>query len=108
MITVLIIDDSISDRTLYRVWLEKESEGKFKTIEAGNGAEVYSAFVKHSPNCIILDFMMPDKDGLEVLKDIKSTHGVIPPILFVTAAGNEEVEIKAMKLGANGYLNKKN
>lgn len=108
MIAILIIDDSRSDRALYKTWLEKESNGEFNTIEAGDGAEGYKAFVKHSPDCIILDFMMPEKDGLEVLKDIKMTHGVIPPILFITATGNEEVESKAMTLGASSYLDKSN
>ena len=106
VITILIIDDSRSDRTLYRTWLEKESGGKFKTVEAGDGLEGYKAFIKHAPDCIILDFMMPGKDGLELLKDIRNTHGVIPPIIFVTSMGNKTIEEDAIALGASAYIDK--
>lgn len=106
MITVLIIDDSLSDRTLYRMWLEKESDGKFKMIEAGDGAAGYRAFMEHQPDCIILDFMMPEKDGLELLKDIHNTHADIPSIIFITAAGNMKIESEALECGAKLYLDK--
>ncbi len=107
-ITLLIIDDSQSDRKLYKAWLGKQPDKKYKIIEAGNAKEGYEAFIKYTPACIILDFMMYGKDGFQLLIEMKRENPEIPPIIFVTAMHSDVVEKDAIALGVHTYLDKKN
>ena len=57
------------------------------------------------PDCILLDFNLPDSDGLEFLTQLRDEHGEdCPPVVMVTGQGNEAVAVNAMKLGAQDYL----
>lgn len=107
-ITLLIIDDSDGDRKLYKTWLGKQPDKKYKIIEAGNAKDGYEAFLKTMPACIILDFMMYGKDGFQLLIEMKREHAEIPPIIFVTAMHSDITKKDALALGVHTYLDKKN
>ncbi len=103
---ILIIDDSDADRALYKTWLSKQPDTKYKIIEAGNAKEGYESFVEHAPDCIILDFVMYGKNGFQLLVDMKRERTKIPPIVFVTSMHSDVVEKDAMAYGVHTYLDK--
>lgn len=106
--TILIIDDSKSDRTLYRNWLSKIPEKHYRVVEAADARAGFEAYVEHQPDCIILDFMMYGTDGFQLLASLKRDHDVLPPIIFVTGMHNEVMEESARAQGVFRYLNKQN
>lgn len=106
--TVLIVDDSKEDRTLYRNWLGKSASKKYHVIEADSARAGYGAFVEHHPDCIVLDFKMYGTDGFQLLAEMKKDHGRLPPIVFVTGLHNDVLKESAEKQGVSAYLNKRN
>ena len=77
-------------------------------MEIDNACCVDEAFKKLSAkkyDVVVSDYEMPQKDGLEFLKELREQHNKIPFILF-TGKGREEVAINALNLGADGYFNK--
>ena len=77
-------------------------------FEVDNACCVDEAFKKLAAckfDIIVSDYEMPEKNGLEFLKELRSQNNEIPFILF-TGKGREEVAVLALKLGADGYFNK--
>jgi DNA-binding NtrC family response regulator len=99
---ILIVDDEISMRKNISDLL---SPLGYQILEAGNAETAMAMFVQKKPHVIILDINLPGKNGLEVLKEIKSISTDIPVIVF-TAFGTSERAMEAMKLGAFDYLEK--
>ena len=106
-VKLLIVDDSNADRKLYTAWLKKQSATQYSIIEADNARQGYEAFVKHAPDCIILDFMMYGVDGFQLLVEMQRDHTVLPPIIFVTGMHNPVLEESVKAAGARACLNKK-
>lgn len=104
---ILIIDDNKGDRLLYKTWLNKYPDGKFRIFEAADARSGYEAFLQHSPDCIILDFMMYGKTGFQLLVQMKQDHVRVPPIIFVTAMHSDMVSKDALELGVQVALDKK-
>jgi CheY-like chemotaxis protein len=102
--TILIVDDSLENLT----FLARMLEDKYKTVRAMNGHEALAkAAVSPAPDLILLDIMMPDIDGFEVirqLKDDKDTRTI--PVIFVSALGKTEDETRGLELGAVDYISK--
>ncbi|MBI5662015.1 MAG: response regulator [Ignavibacterium album] len=72
-----------------------------------NGEEVFERALKEKPDLVILDLMMPIKDGLTVLKEIKSnpeTESI--PVIMLTTNAEEENILKALEMGADEYITK--
>ncbi|MEM7593494.1 MAG: response regulator, partial [Cyanobacteria bacterium P01_A01_bin.83] len=102
--TVLIVDDSAEDRELYRRHLNLETRFKYKIIEAESGEESLEKLVVNKPDLILLDYLLPDFDGLELIEELKQQLSPIPPIIMLTGQGNELVAVEAMKSGVKDYL----
>jgi PAS domain S-box-containing protein len=101
MKTVLIIDDDSKARHLTGSWLKEEG---FAIQEASNGEEGLQKARQLLPDLIVLDILMPEKDGWYVLKELKSkeeTRAI--PVIIVSGAGEKDV---AFSLGAIDYFNK--
>ena len=98
---VLIVDDEKDIRNIIRYNLEKQG---FKCISATDGDGALEK-LKKNPDLIILDIMMPEKDGYEVCKIIRA-HGNTVPIIFLTAMDREFDEIKGLECGGDDYLRK--
>lgn len=101
-ITILIADDEAAMRRNLSDVLHEEG---FETIEAANGTQALHLAIERMPDLVLLDFKMPELDGLQVLKHIKERNSSVPVILF-TAYGTSERPIEAMKLGAYDYVEK--
>ena len=104
--TLLIIDDSDTDRKLYKAWLNQEGGKKYNIVEAANAKDGLEVFLKTKPACIILDFMMYGKDGFQLLMQMKEELLKIPPIIFVTAYQSFIVKKTALDAGVHAHLNK--
>ncbi|MCK5661383.1 MAG: response regulator transcription factor, partial [Methanosarcinales archaeon] len=79
----------------------------YDIITATNGQEALDMVFKEAPDCILLDMMMPNMDGyqvMELLKERKSTCNI--PIIMLTAKTEMEDKLKAMEMGADDYITK--
>ncbi|MBD2437759.1 PAS domain-containing protein [Nostoc sp. FACHB-110] len=102
---ILIIDDSPEDRELYRRYLLRDGDYSYKFLEASQGKQGIKLFQQHQPDAILLDYRLPDLDGLELLSQLKSLLAQpYLPAIMVTGQGNEAIAVQAMKAGAQDYL----
>jgi two-component system KDP operon response regulator KdpE len=99
--TILIIDDEIQIRRLLEITL---SANGYKIIKAGDGKEGMIAAANHQPSGIILDLGLPDSDGLEILKKLRTWYQ--KPIIILTVRNTEADVVQALDHGANDYLTK--
>lgn len=103
MISVLYVDDEPELLGLCRIFLERD--GDFRVTPIGSVQEALGLLGGSSFDAIVSDYQMPDIDGLEFLKRVRSKNEGIPFILF-TGRGREEVVIEAINNGVDFYLQK--
>ncbi|MCC5661613.1 response regulator [Nostoc sp. XA010] len=100
--TILIIDDSAEDRELYRRYLIGE---RYIILEAALGKQGMELWQQHQPDAVLLDYRLPDLDGLKFLAQLQpSSQQSCLPIIIMAAYGNEASAVQAMKAGAQDYL----
>ncbi|MEO6695073.1 MAG: response regulator [Ignavibacteria bacterium] len=101
---VLVVDDEKDIVDILKYNLERENE--FEVLTANNGKEALE-IAETLPDLIILDIMMPELNGFEVCKHLKSNaHTSKIPVIFLTAKENEIDEIIGLEIGADDYINK--
>jgi PAS domain S-box-containing protein len=100
---VLIVDDSPEDREVYRRRLARGPE-RYEFREAESGAAALEVCRDFGPDCVLLDYHLPDTDGLEVLGSLMHACGDGLAVIMLTGQGNETVAVRAMKAGAEDYL----
>lgn len=105
-IKILIVDDDSDHRMLYRCYLENDHNYQYDIIEAENLKLALKLWENQSPDLVLLDYMLPDGNGLDFLKSLSNDNLVKLPIIMLTAQGNQKIAIEAMKLGASDYLSK--
>ena len=98
---VLLVDDDEKLRRLVSEYLEGYG---FQVDTLSDGLSVLETVRKESPDIVILDVMLPGKDGLDVLKEIRAEHTV--PVIMLTARGEDADRIVGLELGADDYLPK--
>ncbi len=98
-ITILVADDEDRIRRLLKMYLEREG---YEVDEAENGAEALEMAVEKDYHAIILDVMMPEKDGMEVIAELREHKAT--PILLLTAKGEEANRVQGFELGADDYI----
>ena len=101
--TVLVVDDSKMSRKMLRTILEEE--GYAVIAEAGNGEEGVEAYKKYHPTVVTLDITMPRLDGIGALKEIMA-YDSSARVVMITAAGQQQKIIEALKLGAQKFITK--
>ncbi|HEY4597401.1 MAG TPA: response regulator [Thermoanaerobaculia bacterium] len=101
-IRLLIVDDSPEDRELYRRQLVRDREHAYEILEAETGEEGLALARERSPDCLLLDYRLPDVDGLEFLARLPAE--TLVPVIVLTGQGSEAVAVEAMKSGAQDYL----
>ncbi len=98
---ILIADDERDIIDFLKYNLEKEG---FEVLAAKNGVEAVT-LAKKSPNLILLDIMMPEMDGLEVVRTLKKNPATAKiPVIFLTAKSAELDEVVGLELGADDYI----
>jgi diguanylate cyclase (GGDEF)-like protein len=107
-IKILIVDDSSEDQETYTRHLKNGGNGFDHRIFASEtGQEGIQLCKDENPDCILLDYLLPDMDGLEFLSLLKE-KGYPGAIIMLTGQGSEKVAVEAMKSGAQDYLVKDN
>jgi signal transduction histidine kinase len=99
---ILIVDDSPEDREVYRRLLLQDREHEYRFAQAESGEEGLEAVRREPPDCVLLDYRLPDLDGLEFLAEVTKEGAV--PVIVLTGQGSEAVAVEAMKNGAQDYL----
>ncbi|MBD2501799.1 hybrid sensor histidine kinase/response regulator [Anabaena azotica] len=104
-LTILIIDDCAEDRVAYRRYLQQDQEHYYTILEEASGEAAIKLCRRFQPDAILLDFLLPDQDGLEFLAELqKLVKGSMPAIVMLTGYGNEAIAVQAMKSGVYDYL----
>ncbi len=98
---VLVIEDELQIRRYLRTSLAGHG---YTLLEASSGQEGIEQTAQLQPDCVILDLGLPDMDGLEVLRRIRSWSAV--PVVILTARGQEQEKISLLDAGADDYLTK--
>ena len=102
---ILIIDDRQSDHDIAVGYLE-DMGGDYQFYHAYSAEEGLELYKQHAIDCILLDYHMPGKDGLEVLKKLTESNKVAP-VIMMTGEGDEFIAVTAMKMGSQDYIPKK-
>lgn len=98
---VLIVDDETPIRRFLRLSLAGEG---YRVIEAGTAAEGLAAIVGQRPDVVILDLGLPDRDGLDLTREVREWSSV--PIVVLSAREKENDKVAALEAGADDYLTK--
>lgn len=101
---VLICDDSLIIRKKLGESI-RQSYSNAEIFDAKDGLEALYMYRVHSPNLVFMDIIMPGKNGIEVVKDIKEINPNAE-IIMVSASGTKENLLKAFKAGANDFIQK--
>jgi len=98
-ISILVVDDEDRIRRLLKMYLEREG---YEVEEAENGEVALSKAFEKEYSCILLDIMMPEKDGLQVCQELREKKAT--PIILLTAKGEEANRVQGFELGADDYI----
>ncbi len=98
---ILVVDDE--ERMVRFIRLNLEHDG-FEVVEAYRGAQAIDRIRSGLPDLVLLDVMLPDIDGFEVLRIIREVSSV--PVIMLTAKGEEDDRVRGLELGADDYITK--
>ncbi|ACM60554.1 DNA-binding response OmpR family regulator [Caldicellulosiruptor bescii] len=96
---ILIIDDDVKICEVIKLYLEKEG---FEVVVAHNGMDGIAMFKNEMPDLVILDIMLPKKDGYEVCRELRKISNI--PIIMLTAKGETFDKVLGLELGADDYI----
>ena len=99
---ILLVDDEVELLTMLSDILHRE--GFRQVITAANCVEARNAFVNKHPDCVVLDVMLPDGDGFELMRELRSKSDI--PVLFLSARDEDENRLLGLGLGADDYITK--
>jgi adenylate cyclase len=100
---ILVVDDNEINRDILVTRLESHG---YKTLQAADGEEALVAVAEHRPDLVLLDVMMPNLDGLEACRRLKSDTTSFMPIILVTAKAATRDVVEGLDAGADEYLTK--
>ncbi len=101
---IYIVEDDLNIREIQRYALKNSG---FEVKELGCGRELFQAVRERTPSLILLDIMLPGEDGLEILKELRSSRATEKvPVIMVTAKSSELDKVKGLDLGADDYMTK--
>ena len=98
---ILIVEDEDKIRKIVKTFLEKKS---FGIVEVSDGKDAIDSFLTEKPDLVILDVMLPHKNGFEICKEIREFGNT--PILMLTAKTQDTDEINGFQLGVDDFLRK--
>ena len=110
-IKILLVEDSSVDAKLYRSFLKKDRRNRYEIVHKKTGRDALKELKRFMPHCILLDYQLPDMDGVRFMKSLEKGGGGGGedskfPIVMITGQGNEYIAISAIQGGAQEYLKK--
>ncbi|MEB3886759.1 response regulator transcription factor [Lyngbya sp. CCY1209] len=103
-LTLLVVDDDLGTRLSISDYLEMSG---YLVISAENGQEALKLVEKHQPHLIVTDIAMPEMDGFELVKQVRSQPAFrLLPVIFLTAHTSTQERIRGYQLGCDNYLPK--
>ncbi|MEH1817650.1 MAG: PAS domain S-box protein [Nostoc sp.] len=105
MTTVFFVEDSAEDRVVYRRFLERDEQYSYDIYEFESGEKALQGCQEKIPDVILLDYRLPDIDGLEFINQLqRQTQGSQISVIMLTGQGDETIAVQAIKNGAQDYL----
>ena len=102
---VLVVDDTPEDAELVRRHLRRAAPAPWRLEFVQSGAHAVERVQRERPDCVLLDFHLPDMTGLEVLDALGGAEGIAVPVVMLTGSeGHVQVAVQAMQRGAQDYL----
>src|SRR5580698_2456357 len=101
---LLIVDDDAIDRRQYSNLLMRHGHGACEIRQAESGVAGLRALRDENPDCLLLDFSLPDMTGLEFLAGAAAAGELPCAVVLITGQGNEAIAVEAMKQGVQDYL----
>jgi CheY-like chemotaxis protein len=102
--TILLVEDEEQLRRVMKDLLEREG---YKVVEAADGVSGLEQVDRHGPDIVLLDLNLPGMDGYSVLSQLRSRPTTATlPVIILTAKGDEDNEVRVLKLGADDFLTK--
>ena len=101
MTKILIVEDEFAISQVLKAYIVKE---QFEAVQCYRGDEALDMFKKHTPDLVLLDVMLPGKDGWTVLKEIRAISQC--PVIMLTALGDVEYRLEGFGSGADDYIPK--
>src|SRR5262249_24064313 len=102
--TILLIEDN-PDHRFHVARTFREADESFDVVVADTGRRVICVLDEQRVDCVVLDYNLPDTDGLHCLRAIRETDGDVP-VVMLTGEGSEEVVLEARRLGVATYVRK--
>jgi two-component system OmpR family response regulator len=99
---VLVVDDEVNIAELISMAVRYEG---WEPVQAHTGSKAVAAAKESRPDAVVLDVMLPDFDGMEVLRRMRSTHPDVP-VLFLTARDSVEDRVAGLTAGGDDYVTK--
>ncbi len=104
-VTVLIVDDSTEDKETARRYLSKSLDNSYLLMEADTGEGGIDMLKENHPDCILLDFQLPDMDGINFIRDVRVKSDLKKiPVIMLTGQGDESIAAESLKSGVQDYL----
>jgi two-component system cell cycle sensor histidine kinase/response regulator CckA len=102
---ILVIDDNPADRAVLRYHLNSVETWEYLIWEAEAVGPGLALWRETQPDCILVDYFLPDSDGLEFVNRLRQFDGLMPcAVMLLTGAGDETIAVEALKQGAHDYL----
>ena len=103
-VKILVVDDDEVDRMAVRRAL-KAAGVQMELSEVSNCARAIATLQQQQFDCVLLDYRLPDGDGLSLVQQVRSL-GITVPLVVLTGQGDEQIAVKVLKAGASDYLSK--
>ena len=98
-VKILVVDDEERIRRLLKMYLERE---EYIIDEADNGDDALAKALENDYHLILLDLMMPGKDGIEACRELRETKAT--PVIMLTAKGEEVNRVQGFEVGTDDYI----
>jgi two-component system, cell cycle response regulator len=100
---ILVVDDNLDNVEIISTRLRYRG---YEIVEAHNGKEALAAFEQQAPDLVLLDVMLPDINGYDIARRLKSSNESFTPVILVTALGDTQDKVAGLDAGADDYLTK--
>lgn len=100
---ILVVDDESNILDVVELYLLREG---YKVLRAADGATALSLYAEQKPDLVLLDIMLPQIDGMEVLRRLRAQGPQAAPVILLTAKSQEEDKLSGLETGADDYITK--